>query len=139
MWRYSRRRMIAYFLLVAGFAIAAVVLEGGEVFWWLVVLLVATFAFRGYRYFQTATKVIDDMPDRRVTVRFEPESITFQTSEALATYKWSRIKRLWRFPDVLLLFTYSQFGYSILPVASLGDDLQRFIELRVRENGGEVA
>jgi hypothetical protein len=34
--------------------------------------------------------------------------------------------------------SYSQFGYSTLPVASLGDDLQRFIETRIRENGGEI-
>ena len=79
------------------------------------------------------------MPDRKVTVRIEPESITFQTSEQTTTMKWSRIKKLWRYPDVLLLFTYDQQTYSMLPAAPLGEDWRRFIEEKVREHGGQVA
>jgi hypothetical protein len=53
--------------------------------------------------------------------------------------KWSRIKKLWSFPDVLLLFTYTQQTYSMLPTGPLGEDGKRFIEEKVREHGGKVA
>ncbi len=79
------------------------------------------------------------MPDHRVTVRVEPESITFQTSERSTTLKWSAIKTLWSYPDVLLFFTYDRQTYTAVPVAALGEDLRRFIEEKVREHGKDAA
>ncbi len=78
------------------------------------------------------------MPDRHVTVHVEAESITFQTSEHTSTMKWSLIKKLWSFPDVLLVFTYGRWNYSMIPVAPLGEELRRFIEDKVKEHGGKV-
>jgi hypothetical protein len=87
-----------------------------------------------------ALKLADTMTDRRVIVRVDPDTITFQTSRENSTVKWSSIRELWKFPDVLLLFTDDKRPtYSILPVEALSDDLRRFIQDRVRDHGGDVA
>jgi hypothetical protein len=119
--RYAGRSLIA-FAVVMILAIVALTVGRTEGFWWGVILLpVIYFAF-WFGYYKRAVKICYEMPDRKVTVRIEPESITFQTSEHSTTMKWSRIKKLWRYPEVLLLFTYDQQTYSMLPVAPLGED-----------------
>jgi YcxB-like protein len=90
-------------------------------------------------YYGRALKIRQEMPDKRVTLRIEPESITFQTNERSTTLKWSAIKLLWSYPDVLFFFTYDREIYTAVPVAALGDDLSQFIEQKVREHGKEVA
>jgi hypothetical protein len=39
----------------------------------------------------------------------------------------------------LFLFTYDHQTYTMLPVASLGEELSGYIEEKVREHGGKVA
>jgi hypothetical protein len=90
-------------------------------------------------YYRRIQKIREEMPDHRVTLRVEPESITFQTSERSTTLKWSAIKMLWSYPDVLFFFTYDKQIYTAVPVAALGDELRGFIEEKVREQGKEVA
>jgi hypothetical protein len=49
---------------------------------------------------------------------------------------------MWRFPDMIFLFwdKKTSLDHAVaLPTASLGGDLSRFIEDRVREHGGVVA
>jgi hypothetical protein len=90
-------------------------------------------------YFGTA-KIFENLPDNHVTVRIEPEGITFKTSESVSIWKWSAIKRLWKFSDVWLVFRYKQsMSYSVLPTAELGADLTKFIEDKVKQHGGLVA
>ena len=78
------------------------------------------------------------MRDRHVTVRIEPESITLRTSEHVSTMKWSLIKQVWSFPDVLLLFTYGRANYVGIPVAAIGPESKRYVEDRIRQHGGKV-
>ena len=89
-------------------------------------------------YFGT-TRTFEELPDKRIRVRVEPESITWETSESVSTLKWSAIKRIWRFPDMLLIFRYKTAQtYSVLPVAPLGIEVSRTIEDKVRQHGGQV-
>jgi hypothetical protein len=78
----------------------------------------------------------------RVSVRIEPESITVKSEKGDSTVKWSAIKTVWRFPDVMLLFwdkkNRLECSFAV-PVASLGEEVSRYIEDRVREHGGKVA
>jgi len=90
------------------------------------------------RYYLMVTRIYDQMRDRRVTVRIEPESITFRTSEHVSTMKWSMIKQAWSFADMLLLFTYGRTNYVGLPVAAIGPELKRYVEERIRQHGGKV-
>lgn len=79
-----------------------------------------------------------EIPDRKVTVRIDPESIFLRTSQKESTLKWSEIKMIWSAPDVLMLFPQGSSQYIALPVTSLGEELRRYIETNIRQNGGKV-
>jgi hypothetical protein len=135
--RYAGRSLLA-FLIVLAIGVAGLVMGDGSGFWWLLAIFPVVYALMWVRYYFRVTKILDEMPDRRITVRVEPETITFQTSEHTSIMKWSLIKKLWIFPDVLLVFPYGRWNYSMIPVAPLGDELKRFIEDKVKEHGGKV-
>ncbi len=80
------------------------------------------------------------LSDRQISVRVDEETISLHSADGQATMRWSSIKRLWIFPEVLLLFWHGKdSNYSILPVEILGRDLTDFIIERVRTHGGEIA
>jgi len=118
--------------------IGGLIVGAGDGFWWLVIGAPAAYAGFWRAYYDRVKKIREEMPDHRVTVRVEPESITFQTSERTTTIKWSGIKAVWSYPDVLLLFTYDRQTYTAVPSAALGEELRRFIEDKVREHGKVV-
>jgi hypothetical protein len=137
-YRYAGRSLMG-FLVVLFIGIAGVVITNGDDFWWLITIIPIGYALIWVRYYLRVTKIADEMPERHVTVRVEAESITFQTSEHTSTMKWSLIKKLWSFPDVMLMFTYGHWNYHLIPVAPLGEELRRFIEDKVKAHGGKVA
>ncbi len=77
------------------------------------------------------------MPDRKVTLRIEPDGLAFQTSLYASSLKWAGIKKLWVYPDIVLLF-YDKAAYSVLPAAALAPDALSFIGQKVKEHGGTV-
>jgi hypothetical protein len=92
-----------------------------------------------FRYYRRAPQYCDKLTDRRITVRFDPDTITFQTAQGSSSVQWIRIKALWRFPEVLLLLTGGKPPtYSILPTEPLNSELRRFIEDQIRAHGGDV-
>jgi hypothetical protein len=111
--------------------------DGGGISWCLIWFSII-YAFVWLRYYLSVTKIYEKMPDRHVTVLVEVDKISTITSEHLSTMKWSLIKKVWSFPDVLLLFTYGKWNYFAIPVAPLGQELKNFIEDKVRECGGKV-
>ena len=135
-FRYAGSWVIAFSLIII-FAVMAATGQATSFFWIAIILLI--YASAWFAYYRRALRICREMPDRKITVRIEPETITFQTSEHVTTMKWSRIRKLWSYPDVLLLFTYDSQTYLMLPVAPLGEDGKRFIEEKVREHGGQVA
>jgi len=127
-----------YFPIIMVIGIAGLVVGKGEVIWWFLTVFPIFYALMWLHYYIQMTKIIDENPDRSVTVRFAPDSITFQSSESSSTMKWPRIKMLWSFPDVLLVFFYGRGLYAMIPVAPLGEELRHFIQDKVKENGGKV-
>lgn len=132
------------------FSAIGVVCIGGLIFdphedmagaYWLPLIICLVLGLLFVPVYFMMTRTFEELPDKRITVRIEWESITFETSEAVSTMKWSAVKRLWRFPDVLLMFRYKNkdTGFSPLPVAQLGAELSRIIEEKVREHGGHVS
>ena len=140
-WRRAGRSLVA-FCVIASLGVLGIVFHLPPGFPWLSAVALGFSLAYGYiwwGYYQNATQACDTMPDSRVTVKLDLDTITFQTSEHTSTLKWSRVKTAWQFPEVLLLFTYTiQSGFSILPVEALGAELQQYIEDRIREHGGEV-
>jgi hypothetical protein len=126
-------------LILFVIGVCGLLFGGGHRFWWLVIGVPVFFVCAWFAYYRRIQKIRQEMPDHRVTLRIEPETITFQTSERSTTLKWSAIKTLWSYPDVLFFFTYDKQIYTAVPVAALGDDLKQFIEQKVREEGKVVA
>ena len=110
----------------------------GMVAGWILIGLSVWIAFLFLGQYLRPVKLAEERSDRQVTVRVEPESITFRTSEKESTLKWPEIKEVWSSPDALMLFPQGSRSYIALPVASLGDDLRQYIETNVRQNGGKV-
>jgi hypothetical protein len=141
--RRHRRPMIV-FCIIGAVCIGGLVFDPradmAGAYWVPLILCLALILLYVLAYYRI-TRTFEEVPDNRITVRVEPESITFETSEFVSTMKWSAIKRLWKFPDVLLICLHKnrKTGFTPLPVASLGAELCRLIEEKVREHGGQVS
>ena len=135
--RYAGQSLIAS-LIVLAIGLGGLILDGGNVFWWLIAIPPVIYTLLWVQYYLRITKAANELLGLRVTIRIGPESMTFQTDEHTSTMKWSAIKNLWSFPEVLLVFTYNRFNYSLIPVPLLGEELKQYIEAKVSENGGKV-
>jgi len=115
--------------------------QSGGGYWLLVCISILPFALWGANYWATS-QIRAAGPAPRYTVRVEPESITITSEKSSSTLKWSAVKTVWKYPDMIIIFwdkkTSLDFAFA-LPTASLGEDLSRFIEDRVIEHGGRVA
>lgn len=134
--RKSRQSQVLLPFLIA---IGIFLVVRGVVAGWVFIALGVWVASLFLRHYLRAVKVARERPDRQVTVRVEPEGITFRTSQQESTFKWPQIKEVWSSPDVLMLFPQGGSQYIAVPVASLGDDLRQYIEMNIRQNGGKVA
>jgi hypothetical protein len=134
--RRTGRRMFLFLGVVA--VLSAILAMRGENLWWCPAILSVIPPLLWLVYYLQVTRIRYEMPDQRVKVRIESESITFETSEQNTTLKWSAIKQLWIFPDVMLVFTYTKQNYTAIPVAPFGEESRRYLETKVRENGGEI-
>jgi len=78
--------------------------------------------------------------NRRVVARIEQESLSIDTGEIVTALRWQAIKRLWKFPDLFLLFTdVYQPTFVTLPVGELAEETKTFIEIKITEHGGRVS
>lgn len=119
-------------------AILALSTSRAQWYWWVTAVLPAIYIGSWFEYYRQAISSCYEMDDRRVTVRLGPDLITFSMCDSSSTMKWSCITKIWRYPEVVLLFTHDKYNYSILPTAPLGEDCTRFIQDKVREHGGQV-
>jgi hypothetical protein len=104
--------------------------ESGGGYWFLICISILPFALWGIHHCSTSQmRCVGAVP--LFTVRVEPESITITSEKGSSTLKWSAVKTMWRFPDVVLLFwdAKNRLDHAIaLPTASLGEEVSRFIE-----------
>jgi hypothetical protein len=114
--------------------------DSGGGYWLLIVISILPFAsWAVHNWAVGQIRAVGPAP--RYTVRVDPESITITTEKGSSTLKWSRIGNLWKYPDMIFIFwdKKTDINHAVaLPTASLGEDLSRFIEDRVREHGGVV-
>jgi hypothetical protein len=86
------------------------------------------------------SRVRHDNMNRQIIARIEAESLSIVAGGITTTLHWWAIKRLWKFPDLFLLFTEKRRPVFVtLPVSELADETKTFIEAKIREHGGEVA
>jgi YcxB-like protein len=68
---------------------------------------------------------------------FTEEVFSVESGMGKVEFKWSVVKKLWRFPDVWLLI-YADQSYSTLPVADVSTEVQQFIVEQIQSHGGRV-
>ncbi|QDU40456.1 hypothetical protein Mal4_48130 [Maioricimonas rarisocia] len=140
-WRYIQRQvglpLLAVLLLVVGCTVA---ITAGYRDWYVVTGLVAggLVLLAWVNVYLRSDAAFRSMPDPAVTVRLDEETITFETSEHTSVMKWSRIRQVWRFPDVWLFFSYGGGAYTLIPTEMLTDGAKELIERRVTGQGGTV-
>ena len=78
-----------------------------------------------------------EMSDPVAEWSFSDNGITTHSNLGTAELKWSTFKRLWKFPDVWLLF-HPSGTYSTLPTQDLTDDAKGLIERKLKEHGASV-
>ena len=114
--------------------------KSGGVFWLLVAISISPLALWTVYYLATGyIKLAGPAP--RCTARIEPERITIISDKSSSTLLWPQITAMWRFPEVVFIFWDRKTDLDhaiVLPTSSLGIDLSRFIEDKVREHGGVV-
>lgn len=114
--------------------------ESGGSYWFLICISILPFAtWAAHQWATSQIRLVGAAP--RYTVRIEPGSFVITSTQGSATLKWSQITAMWKFPDIIFIFwdKKTDLHHAIaLPTASLGKDLSRFIEDRVREHHGRV-
>jgi len=140
----TRRFILTYagpglvaFGIAAALAFVGVSAGKETVFCWGVIIAWAVHGLPWLKFYNASVSKYDEMPDRKVGVRVEPEGMTFQTSLYTSTVKWAGLQKMWIYPDLLMLF-YSKSLFSVLPAASVGEDMLDFIQQKIREHGGKV-
>jgi len=142
-WRSAGPMLARYGVPAAGLVILATApdMDGWRLAAAALVIIAVPFGIIAacFRYYRRAPQLCGKLTDRRIIVRFDPDTITFETAQGSSAVQWIRIKALWRFPEVLLLLTGGQPPtYSILPTGPLNSELRRFIEDKIRAHGGDV-
>jgi hypothetical protein len=141
--RFMLRHVGIWILFALGiFSSCLFALLSGYTNWYFIAGLVATIGFLviWISYYLRSDEAFTSMADPWITVRVADDSIEFETSEHTSKLAWSRVKQLWKFKDVWLLFTYSDTGgYTLLPTNALTEETRNFIEKRIKESGGKIA
>jgi len=139
--RFIQRRAGAWLALFGVAAIAgSIALAMGFRQWYVIagVVLSCGFLLVWLNYYAWSDRAFRSMPDPNILVRIKDDSIEFVTSEQSTKLKWSRIKQVWKFRDVWLLFTYTNDSFTLIPAEALTDESEAIIEKKVIDNGGSV-
>jgi hypothetical protein len=139
-WRILfRRYRILYLGAIVFLLLAGMLYSSGESWlaMWLLIVAGIYLVLLPIRFWQSM-RLLNRNPDRVVTVRLEPESITFEARNSLSTLKWEYYKRLWSCPDAMILFSYHPWIFWIVPTGPIGEDGRMFIEDQIRSHGGKI-
>lgn len=72
------------------------------------------------------------LADGAVEFRFEEDGLSVASSLGTSTLKWTTFDRLWKFPDLWLLFISKQ-QYLVLPVGEIPSEALELVEARVAQ------
>ena len=87
-----------------------------------------------YTYLRSG-RTVDLMRDRKVKVRLEEDTLTMSSSEFESSYKWLRIKYIWKLKDIVIVFPH---GINLLmtpiPISSMTKESQEFLVRKISNN-----
>ncbi|MHC4504361.1 MAG: YcxB family protein [Planctomycetota bacterium] len=129
--------------LFVGLAAFVALLLLGYAGWYTVVLgtVVALAVIVGasayFVYLKRSMGILKQMESPQAVFRFDEDGVSTQSDLGSSTMRWRAVTKIWRFPEVWLLF-FSKRVYVTLPSEGLSPELLQFIAAKVRENGGKV-
>lgn len=88
-------------------------------------------------YLARARRTLREMQSLKVEWSFGEDGFARRTERGEASFAWSGVEKLWRFPDVWLIFLGEE-SYSTLPRQAMTPLLEAFIERKVTLAGGKV-
>ena len=92
------------------------------------------------RRYHDIVRVCQSKEGWNASVRLDDDALTIQWPDCSASLRWSMIREIWQFPDVIFLFTEdSRNWYMFLPTLPMSRQQRTFIEAKVIEHGGRVA
>lgn len=94
--------------------------------------------FRLIRVYFNYMNYFKALGGRRSVIRVEEEQLKFQTDALETSVRWAGVKRLWKCADFWCLICRTPGGCLPLPVTSLGPEVLKIIEDKVRRQGGLV-
>jgi hypothetical protein len=139
---YIWRRAGIWLVLTAVFAIVllAIVFKGDRS--WPVIAGLTLACLKLYlwiRFYFRADEPFRGMKDPKVTAHFDLTGMKMGTDQSKGELSWTLPIRVWRFRPLWIFSVYGSRVYTFIPTEVLPEQLQRFIEQKVAENGGTVA
>lgn len=135
--RYAGASLFGLFIIFLIGAAALIYGQAESIVWMAVIVPLILFGMWSRYYFQAVNSCLQ-LTDRKVTLRIEPETLSFFMADRSSTIKWSVIKKIWVFPDAILLFIHGEQTFSAIPTAPLDEETKQFILTKVKEHGGKV-
>jgi YcxB-like protein len=91
------------------------------------------------RYVRRAEKVAMELRDPQISLTADENGFTLQSIDHTSTMAWSRMKEVWKFDDVWLLFPYGvRSAYTAVPTTALAGEVGEFIAARLAQSGTKV-
>jgi len=91
------------------------------------------------RYVRRAEKIAMDLRDPQIKLTADENGFTLQSVDHTSTLAWSRMKEVWKFDDVWLLFPYGVgSAYTAIPTSALAGGAGEFIAARLVESGTKI-
>lgn len=137
MGRRAGRAMLFFYLVIGG---CACLLIAGNRHWPLFVgpAVSIWFILQWRAYCRKAAEPYAAMSDPTTRIVVEDDGISMVTVDRSSKMKWSLVKEVWRYPDLWLIFFYSDAHYTILSTDGMSDYIATKIADEVTAAGGTV-
>lgn len=89
--------------------------------------------------YHKSASMLENVTDRKVTVKVNDDSLEMQFADAETKVKWSHPLGIQKYKALWLITFQSTNDRTYIPVDALSEEVQTFIEKKVVENGGTVA
>jgi len=88
-------------------------------------------------YKRRVLHILNSMEKPSAIWKFSEKSFSMESDVGRAEYKWGVLHKVWRFPEVWLLF-FSNQNYSTLPTATLSPQVESFIVEKLKSENIKI-
>ncbi|QEG37456.1 YcxB family protein [Bythopirellula goksoeyrii] len=127
--------------LVIAVLFCLISLLNGDHSWYVILLLTAASIkiWVWIRSYLKAGSTVQAVANPKVTVFVDDEHLEMKYAETDTKVNWKAPIEIWRFKEIWLITHLDTKTSTYIPTNVLPDDVQRFIEAKVVENGGNIS